>query len=377
VKATLDVTDLRALVDRVKGAVMGGDKVTPILRCVLLTARHDGLSAVAQDMDGLTIDAVVPATVATAGAVCVPGKLLADFARKMADDADCDIQADGPMLRLTCRRGRYALPTLPAEDFPAFAGEPSGKGVHQARMPAGDLLRLIAGVAYAQSKETTRYYLNGAYLHVRQDLGDAPVLRSVATDGHRLARLDGACPDAVAGAPGVILPRGSVGEILRTLEPLGNAPVEVAWSAHLFRVAAGFVTVTTKLVDGTFPDYDRVIPLRNGPAMEADTAALREAVERVAVLAVKGRVEFHFQRGELVLRARESGVGEAEDIVAVSWDGPALTVGYNARYLTDTLARIVGDRVVFDPGDGLGPAVVRDPAAAGALYVLMPMAVGK
>ncbi|MCG5238395.1 DNA polymerase III subunit beta [Azospirillum doebereinerae] len=374
-KVTLDVTDLRALVDRVKGAVVSGEKALPILRCFQLTAKNNGLTAVAQDLDGLAIQAVVPATVIDPGSICVPGKLLGDFARKMADDADCTLQLDGPRMRVLCRRGRYELPVLPAEDFPAVDGLAAGAGVHSTRMPAPELLALIGGVAYAQSKDGARHYLNGVHLHVRKEMMEegGRVLRGVATDGHRLARVERVSSDDLAGAPPIILPRESIAEILRAMEPIGSSLVEVLWSANLFRLVTGYVTVTTKLVDGTYPNYESVIPKRNGPVMDAEVSALRAAVERVATLARKGLVRFRFQRDELVLRGVDPNTGEALDVIPAIWAGPDLEVGYNARYLLDTLGRMVGDRVQLDPGDGLGPAVLRDPTAPTALYLVMPM----
>jgi len=248
---------------------------------------------------------------------------------------------------------------------------------HEFTISARDLRRLIDRTRFAISTEETRYYLNGVYLHAMGE-GAASCLRAVATDGHRLARVEVALPEGAEGMPGVIVPRKTIGELRKLIDGLDDdAPVQVALSTMRIRFQVGPATLRSRLIDGTFPDYERVIPTGNDRILVASTAALAEAVDRVATIATdKSRaVKMHVADGKVTLSAVSPDAGRAEEELDVSYAGEPMEIGFNARYILDMTAQIEGDEIEFAMADAGSPTLVRDPKDSSTLYVLMPMRV--
>jgi DNA polymerase-3 subunit beta len=344
----------------------------PILSNVLVDAVGDGLTLTATDMD-LAIVETVPAEVATKGATTVPAHTLYDIVRKLPDGAQIALEtsADGGQMALRAGRSRFTLATLPKEDFPAVGGD---NLPHKFDVPTGELRDLIERTRFAISTEETRYYLNGIYLHAAG--GKKKSLRGVATDGHRLARVEYALPDGADGMPGVIVPRKAVGEIVKLIEGADGA-VHIELSDTRISVSIGPVLLTSKLIDGSFPDYERVIPSGNDKTMKVDCRSFAEAVDRVATISSeKSRaVKLALSAGTLTLTATSPESGTAQEEVEIEYDGPPLEIGFNARYLVDIAQQIRGDVAAFALADAASPTLVRDPGDASALYVLMPMRV--
>ncbi len=344
----------------------------PILSNVLLAADDAGLSLTATDLD-LAIVETVACQVQQPGGTTAPAHILHDIVRKLPDGAQVELDGGAEDGRLVVRaaRSKFALSCLPREDFPVMA---DGDLPHQFVLPAADLRRLIEKTRFAISTEETRYYLNGIYLHAPED---APVLRGVATDGHRLAHIEVPLPQGAAGMPGVIMPRKAALEVLKLIED-GEGAVEVALSDSKIRFALGEIVLTSKLIDGTFPDYQRVIPSGNDKLMEVDCKSFAAAVDRVATISSeKSRaVKLTVNGSAVVLSANSPEQGSGTDEVPANYNGDApLEIGFNARYLLDIAGQIDGENACFDLSDGASPTIIRDAADQGALYVLMPMRV--
>jgi DNA polymerase-3 subunit beta len=258
----------------------------PILSNVLLNSANNELRLTATDLDMELVE-TVPVRGKGEGATTVPAHMFYDIVRKLPEGADIELKRDGEQGRLTITAGpaQFSLQTLPADDFPALSVDDLG---HSFTLTAGELKRLIDKTRFAISTEETRYYLNGIYLHAAKN-GSKPMLRAVATDGHRLAQVEHPLPSGAKDMPGVIVPRKTVLELAKLVED-GEGEVRIELSPSKIRVSTGKVVLTSKLIDGTFPDYERVIPQSNDKKLEVDNAAFAQAVDRVSTLSSdKGR----------------------------------------------------------------------------------------
>jgi len=349
----------------------------PILANVLLAAQEDGaLRLTATDMEIAVVEEVPGVQVARPGRTTAPAATLYEIVRKLPDGARVELDHGGGEAPLKLRAGRFHtdLSVLPVEDFPSMT---EGKLPHHFSLLASQVRDLVDRTRFAISTEETRYYLNGIYLHATESDG-AKVLRAVATDGHRLARFEEALPDGASGIPGVIVPRKTVVELRKLAEETQDA-VEVHLSDTKIRFDLGPVHLTSKLIDGTFPEYDRVIPRGNDKVLEVEKKAFAEAVGRVAAISSERSrpVKLSLDRNRLLLSASSAEQGQAEeelDAEVVRYDAAPIEIGFQARYLNDITDQI-GDKVVFKFADGSAPTLVMDSAKPEALYVLMPMRV--
>ncbi len=345
----------------------------PILANVLIQVKDGQLTFTATDMEIAIVEDVV-AGISREGAATAPAATLYEIVRKLPEAAEIELELAGNLLKL--RAGRYStsLVTLPTEDFPSMT---AGQLPHRFRLTGLALRGLIDRTRFAISTEETRYYLNGIYLHATQ--GDTgPVLRAVATDGHRLARVEEPIPDGAAGMPGVIIPRKTVAELRKLLDEEGGE-VEVALSDTRIQFKAGALTLTSKLIDGTFPEYERVIPKDNDKVLRVGKKDFAEAVGRVAAISSERSrpVKMALDQDLLTLSAASPEQGTASEELdegRVEYSSGPLEIGFQARYLNDITDQIA-DRVEFHFSDGSAPTVVRDAGDSSALYVLMPMRV--
>jgi DNA polymerase-3 subunit beta len=345
----------------------------PILSNVKLDAADGAISLTATDMD-LTVVEQTDAEVTQQGATTAPAHTLYDVVRKLPEGSRITIERSDGELNLRSGRSTFDLPCLPAADFPTMSDEGLA---HSFGLPAGELRRLIDRTRFAISTEETRYYLNGIYLHVLDHDGSAR-LRAVATDGHRLARVELAAPAGAEGMPGVIVPRKTIGEVRKLIDELeADQAVEIALSSARVRFQVGRAVLRSRLIDGTFPDYERVIPVGNDKLMVAPTRDFSEAVDRVATISTeKSRaIKLALAPGRLTLSAISPDAGRAVDELDVAYNGEPLEIGFNARYILDMSAQIEGDEIELAIADAGSPTVVRDPKDSSTLYVLMPMRV--
>jgi DNA polymerase-3 subunit beta len=339
----------------------------PILDNVLIRSEAGRLVLQATDLD-IQIVSSVEAKVEAGAGVTVPAHTLHDIVRKLPDGADITIEAKSDAsITVKAGRSRFTLQTLPESDFPELV---AGELAHLFDIAAADLKRMIDRTQFAISTEETRYYLNGIYLHVEEGK-----LRGVATDGHRLALIDLAVPAGADKIPGVIVPRKTVGEVQRLLD--GAETVTVELSEGKIRFTVGEVILTSKLIDGTFPDYRRVIPQNNDKVLEVARAELAEAVDRVSTVASeKGRaVKLTLSSGKLDLSVTSPDNGSAAEELEVGYAAEPMEIGFNARYLLDILAQVEGDAAVVRLDSPGSPTIIEAKEGSGAVFVLMPMRV--
>ncbi|MEO5338371.1 MAG: DNA polymerase III subunit beta [Magnetospirillum sp. WYHS-4] len=344
----------------------------PILSNVKLEARDGRLSLNATDMDVDIVESV-DADVGAGGATTAPAHTLYEIVRKLPEGAQVGLESGGDgQLTLRSGRSRFTLSCLPTEDFPVMAG---GDLPHTFFLPAGELRGLIDRTRFAISTEETRYYLNGIFLHASQRAG-VDVLRAVATDGHRLASVEAPLPEGATGMPGVIVPRKTVNELRKLIEET-VAEIAVSLSETKIRFAFDDIQMTSKLIDGTFPDYERVIPTGNDKEWEVDRRLFTEAVDRVsAISSEKSRaVKLSIERDTLTLSASSPENGTATEEIEVAYQGTPLEIGFNSRYLLDIAQQVEGESVRFVMADAAAPTIMRETDDPSALYVLMPMRV--
>ena len=345
----------------------------PILSNVLIECEGGAVTLTATDMD-LTITETTGASVANPGAVTAPAHMLFDIVRKLPDGVEVGLtsQSDTGRMILTAGKARFELSTLPREDYPSLDGAPMPISFE---MPAEELKTLIERTRFAISTEETRYYLNGIYLHAMGE-GASAALRAVATDGHRLARFETVLPTGAGEMPGVIVPRKTVGELAKLLDA-GDENVRVSLSDSRIEFRFSDVTLSSKLIDGTFPDYERVIPTANDKSMTVDKGTFANAVDRVSTIAsAESRaVKLAVSAGRLNLSANSPDRGQANEEIEVEYGSSDLEIGFNARYLLDIATQLSGDSAEFVFADAGSPTLVKDKDSASVLYVLMPMRV--
>jgi DNA polymerase-3 subunit beta len=345
----------------------------PILSNVLLRADEGSLRLKATDLD-IEVTETIPAEITEAGSTTVPAYMIYDIVRKLSDGAQVSLEMTPDMGQMQIRSGRsrFMLQALPESDFPDLA---AGDLPHRFTLAASDLKRLIEKTQFAISTEETRYYLNGIYLHTL-DVGGSVVMRAVATDGHRLARIEIPAPTGSEGMPGVIVPRKAVAEIVKLVED-GSENVTVELSSAKVRLTFDGVVLTSKLIDGTFPDYQRVIPTGNDKVLVVERNDFSKAVDRVSTISSeRGRaVKLALNDGRLTLTVNNPDSGSATEEIEVDYDATPIDIGFNARYLLDITAQLDGDTALFKLADPGSPTIVQDREGASALYVLMPMRV--
>ncbi|THD85504.1 DNA polymerase III subunit beta [Aliigemmobacter aestuarii] len=345
----------------------------PILSNVLIEAEGDRVSFRATDLDIEVVDRA-PAMVERPGATTVSAVMLHEIVRKLPDGSLIHLTEDPASGRLTIAAGRstFSLATLPKEDFPVMA---SSEYASNFSAPAPALRRLFDKAKFAISTEETRYYLNGVYLHVATG-EDGPVLRAVATDGHRLARIDAALPEGAQSMPGVIVPRKTVGELRKLLDD-DEAQIAVSVSETKIRFATPNITLTSKVIDGTFPDYSRVIPTGNTRRLEVDASEFAKAVDRVATVSSERSraVKLSLDEDRLVLSVNSPDSGAAEEELAVAYGDERLEIGFNAKYLLEIASQVDRENAVFLFNSSGDPTLMREGNDTSAVYVVMPMRV--
>ena len=371
-KATIERAALLKGLSHVQSVVERRNTI-PILSNVLLEATAEGtLKMMATDLD-LQINEQVPATVDQPGATTVSAHTLFDIARKLPEGSQVQLAAAEGRLSIVAGRARFSLGTLPRDDFPVIA---EGELPTRFELPAETLKQIIDKTRFAISTEETRYYLNGIFLHVADADGSSPVLKAAATDGHRLARVTMPRPDGAEGMPDVIVPRKCVGELRKLLDEVDGS-VGVSLSSTKIRFDLGRALLTSKLIDGTFPDYSRVIPTGNDKILKLDPRSFMEGVDRVSTIATEKTraVKMALDRDRITLSVTSPENGTAAEEVPGDYTALPFEIGFNSRYLMDILGQIEGDMVEVHLADAAAPTLIRENDKSQALYVLMPMRV--
>ena len=366
-KATIERATLLKALGHVQSVVERRNTI-PIISNVLIEARDDGsIRLMATDLD-LQVDESVAAQVSQAGATTVPAHTFFDIVRKLPEGSQVELAASDGKMQVVAGRARFNLSTLPRDDFPVIA---EGELPTRFELPAATLRQIIDKTRFAISSEETRYYLMGIFLHVVDDK-----LKAAATDGHRLARITLPRPDGAEGMPDIIIPKKCVVELRKLLDEV-EGTAEVSLSPTKVRFGLGSAVLTSKLIDGTFPDYNRVIPTGNDKLLKLDPKSFAAGVDRVATIASEKTraVKMSVDRDKVTLSVTSPESGTATEEIACDYGADNIEIGFNARYLMDILAQIEGDSVEVHLADAAAPTLLRENDNSPALYVLMPMRV--
>ena len=371
-KATIERATLLKCLSHVQSVVERRNTI-PILSNVLIEAAAVGtVRVMATDLDLQVVETMGAVSVEAPGAITVSAHLLFDIARKLPDGSQVSLEVADNRMVVKSGRSRFSLPTLPRDDFPMIV---EGDLPTSFEISAKALAELVDRTRFAISTEETRYYLNGIFLHVADD-----ELKAAATDGHRLARFTIARPDGAEGMPDVIVPRKAVAELRKLLEEALDTNVEIDLSASKIRFTLGGengVVLTSKLIDGTFPDYTRVIPTGNDKLLKLDPKSFFEGVDRVATIATEKTraVKMGLDRDKVTLSVTSPDNGTAAEELPADYSAEGFEIGFNANYLKDILSQIDGDTVELHLADAGAPTLIRQDSKSPALYVLMPMRV--
>ena len=339
----------------------------PVLSNLLLSVSNDGLSMTTTDLE-VEMMARVPLQGAETGDITLPARKLVDICKALPEGAQIDIVYDEEKERATIKSGRsrFNLTTLPVSEFPNIE---EVKGVFEFQVPQKVLKQLIDKTAFAMAQQDVRYYLNGLLLEV-----DSGMIRTVATDGHRLA----ICEHKADVSPGekiqVILPRKGVMELARLLSDSDELVKVMVGNNHLSVVLKDYA-FTSKLIDGKFPDYQRVIPRDSDKDVTADHELLRQALVRTSILSnekYRG-IRLRLQDGLIQAQANNPEMEEAEEEIEVQYRGPKLEIGFNVSYLLDALNVIDTPNVTLALGDANSSCVMRPEGQTACTYVIMPM----
>jgi DNA polymerase-3 subunit beta len=348
----------------------------PIISNVRLDASEGRLTIAATDLD-IEAQTAIEADVLTPGTLTVSAATLHEVVRKLAGEQVAFV-GDGDRLAVKAGRAKFHLATLPSEDWPTLE---LGEMTHRFTLPAEAIARALKKTAFAISNEETRYYLNGVFMHV-VDRQNGALLRLVTTDGHRLARLEMPAPEGSPGMPGIIIPSKTCAELARLAESVAKdkeSRPEIAIEASEQKISfrCGESVLLSKLIDGSFPDYTRVIPTRNDKVAGLARSEIAAAVERVAtVVSDRGRaIKLSLDSGALTLSVANADIGDASEETEIVYDAAPVEIGFNHKYLTDGLAALDGEIARLELSDANSPALLRSAADSDLLIVLMPMKV--
>lgn len=372
-KLKINRSDLLRALSHVQSVVERRNTI-PILANVKLEATKDTLRLTTTDMD-LEINEAVSAKIETEGSTTAPAQTLHDIVRKLPDGAEVELALENNNATMSVKAGRsnFKLSCLPISDFPDIS---SGDLETSFSMAAAELRTLIDKTKFAMSTEETRYYLNGIYVHAIEKDG-VDFLCAVATDGHRLAKFEMPLPDGAAGMPGVIIPRKTVGEIRKLIEDAADS-INISLSQSKVRFSFDHIEMTSKLIDGTFPDYQKVIPDANDKMIELNPKEFSSAIDRVATIMTSDKsraVKLAIDGKSLILTANSPDAGSATEDVEITNDNVNLEIGFNSRYLLDITSQIEGDGCRIALADSSSPTIIEDIADSSSLYVIMPLRV--
>jgi len=366
-RLSIERADLLKALGHVQNVVERRNTI-PILSNVLMTAEDGKLTFVATDLD-IEISEDTAADIGAPGHITAPAHTLYDIARKLPSGAQVSLQINADdRLDVDAGRSHFTLPLLPAGDFPKMTADGFS---HNFVLSTAELRRIIDKTRFAISTEETRYYLNGIYMHAHDG-----ALRAVATDGHRLALAEMDLPEGATGLPGIIVPRKTVAEIRRLIDG-ADGDVSLSVSEAKIRFHFGSAVLTSKLIDGTFPDYERVIPKGNEKELTIDNGVFADAVDRVSTIsAEKSRsVKLTLSQDNLALTVNNPESGNAHEELMVDYSADPIEIGFNAKYLLDVAGQIEGQDATFFLDSAAAPALVKDADDSGVLFVLMPLRV--
>ena len=336
----------------------------PILSNVLLVAKDGQISITATDLE-VELVAVADVDVESGGEITVSGRKLLDICRALPESTEISVNVSGEKLFVKAGRSKFSLATLPAAEFPTVEDIKAGQTIS---VPQELLGKLIEKTHFSMAQQDVRYYLNGMLLET-----GGKHLRAVATDGHRLALSQAEIDGAGMDEQQVIVPRKGVLELQRLMSGDGNLDIELG--ANHIRTQLEGIRFTSKLIDGRFPEYDRVIPKESSNELTADRAALKGALQRTAILSnekYRG-IRLIIRDSGVVLQAHNPEQEEAEEELEVQYSGEDIEIGFNVNYLLDALGAVEGDEICISVQDSNSSCLIRRPGADDCKFVVMPM----
>lgn len=338
----------------------------PVLSNVLLIAEEDQLTLTGTNMEVELVSRVDSIALEQPGRITVPARKLSDICRSLPEESTITLSVEGERMKVKAGASQFTLSTLPAEHFPNVEDDAES---FRLSLPQGELRHLLEATAFAMAQQDVRYYLNGLLMEVSESL-----LRAVATDGHRLAMATLSVETGIDATRQVIVPRKGVQELMRLLDDVVT-PVELVIGENHLRATVGGFTFTSKLIEGKFPDYNRVVPRGGDKTVLADRSTLKSMLQRAGILShenIRG-VRLQLEPNELHVYANNPEQEQAEDAMAVEYQGESLQIGFNVGYLIDVLNAVNDDQVRMVFSDPNASALIESGADDDCVYVVMPM----
>lgn len=355
----------------VNGAVEKRNTI-PVLLNVKIEAKNGKLNLTATDMD-IVIMSSAESLISKEGSTTVPAQLFYDIIRKIPDNADINIELkeENSTIKISYGKSKFTLPCLDPSEFPILS---EGEMSVNFNIKSTELMKIIDKTRFAIPSDETRFYLNGLYIHGIA-VGNNIELRGVATDGHRLALASSTASSLTAAVPGVIVPKKTINEIRKIIE--GNDEVTVAFSKAKIRVTSGSSVIISKLIDGEFPEYDRVIPKNNDKLVKVDRKLIFDAIDRVSTIATDKNksIKLILENGKISFQIKSNDSGNASEEIEVGYEGEVIETGFNSRYFLEIVGQISKDKITIHFKDGSAPALIKTDGENDSLYVIMPIRV--
>ena len=369
----INSTDLLKALSHIHGIVEVRHTL-PILSNIILEAKDDKLILSSTNLDIYCSDKI-KAEVLQSGEVSVSAVTFFEIIKRLPSGSEVlMIMEEGENeIRLTCGRSKFNLSTLKTDDFPIISDSDLSTNFV---LSADELIRIIDKTKFAVSNEETRYYLNGIFLH-KAERNSIQFLRAVATDGHRLAQYDIPLPQGAEDITGIIIPKKTIYELRKVLDD-ANGDVSVSLNENKIKFSFNDLKVVSKVIDGTFPDYTKVIPQKNDKNFKTNNSDLKNAIDRVSAVAANEEskskaIKFCIENNLLSLSVESQSKGSANEMIDVNYSGDKVDIGFNSKYIIDICNEVDGDEISISLSDSISPAIILDKTDENLFFVLMPM----
>ena len=369
----INSTDLLKALSHIHGIVEVRHTL-PILSNIILEAKDDKLILSSTNLDIYCSDKI-KAEVLQSGEVSVSAVTFFEIIKRLPSGSEVlMIMEEGENeIRLTCGRSKFNLSTLKTDDFPIISDSDLSTNFV---LSADELIRIIDKTKFAVSNEETRYYLNGIFLH-KAERNSIQFLRAVATDGHRLAQYDIPLPQGAEDITGIIIPKKTIYELRKVLDD-ANGDVSVSLNENKIKFSFNDLKVVSKVIDGTFPDYTKVIPQKNDKNFKTNNSDLKNAIDRVSAVAANEEskskaIKFCIEDNSLSLSVESQSKGSANEMIDVNYSGDKVDIGFNSKYIIDICNEVDGDEISISLSDSISPAIILDKTDENLFFVLMPM----
>ena len=369
----INSTDLLKALSHIHGIVEVRHTL-PILSNIIVEAKDDKLILSSTNLDIYCSDKI-KAEVLQSGEVSVSAVTFFEIIKRLPSGSEVlMIMEEGENeIRLTCGRSKFNLSTLKTDDFPIISDSDLSTNFV---LSADELIRIIDKTKFAVSNEETRYYLNGIFLH-KAERNSIQFLRAVATDGHRLAQYDIPLPQGAEDITGIIIPKKTIYELRKVLDD-ANGDVSVSLNENKIKFSFNDLKVVSKVIDGTFPDYTKVIPQKNDKNFKTNNSNLKNAIDRVSAVATNEEskskaIKFCIENNSLSLSVESQSKGSANEMIDVNYSGDKVDIGFNSKYIIDICNEVDGDEISISLSDSISPAIILDKTDENLFFVLMPM----